>query len=299
MSIDQNMQNMGAGPSPLDGGQPAYIPVVGVETGALVKRAFLFLEDGEFYQAARYAEQALTQDPANGRAALGKLMAELGLHTEDELANVPTPLSGHPLFQTALQFGPPDQQVRLMALAQAWQARVAAPVMPQDPASAPVMLQPPTSVPGMAAPQPAVQTPNVPPAPAAAPAQPLTPEDRYASAVGLMSGATTAEEFLSAAQMFDALGMYQDARMLAWNARKSAKEITERAKNERKRKQILLAGVAGIAIVAVLGGRFFFGRASSLSRGSATASAEASNIVSDLRSMKAATLMFYADYFDR
>ncbi|CAM1378044.1 hypothetical protein FF3_00312 [Fretibacterium fastidiosum] len=35
-----------------------------------------------------------------------------------------------------------------------------------------------------------------------------------------------------------------------------------------------------------------------LSSGSATASAEASNIVSNLRSLKAATMMFYADSMD-
>ena len=43
----------------------------------LLKRAFMFLEDGEWDKADNYCEQVLNQDPENAQAYLGKLMAEL------------------------------------------------------------------------------------------------------------------------------------------------------------------------------------------------------------------------------
>ena len=53
-----------------------YEPILGIETGALIKRAFLFLEDGEFDNAGRYIEQALNQDPENSQVYMAKLMLE-------------------------------------------------------------------------------------------------------------------------------------------------------------------------------------------------------------------------------
>ena len=43
----------------------------------LLKRAFMFLEDGDWNSANEYCEKVLDQDPDNGEAYLGKLMAEL------------------------------------------------------------------------------------------------------------------------------------------------------------------------------------------------------------------------------
>lgn len=85
--------------------------LVGVETGALVRRAFIFLEDGEFTRADQYLEQALTQDPENSRAYLGKLMLELGARTPEALADAPR-FEQSRLFQRALKFaGDEDRAV--------------------------------------------------------------------------------------------------------------------------------------------------------------------------------------------
>ena len=46
-------------------------------TEALLKRAFMALEDGEFSRADDFCEQVLNIDPENAQAYLGKLMAEL------------------------------------------------------------------------------------------------------------------------------------------------------------------------------------------------------------------------------
>ena len=41
----------------------------------LLKRAFMFLEDGNWQEADAYCEKVLDQDPENAQAYLGKLMA--------------------------------------------------------------------------------------------------------------------------------------------------------------------------------------------------------------------------------
>ncbi len=71
---------------------------------ALLDRAFLALEDGEFQQADQFCEQALNLDARNSRAYLGKLMAERSVRSVQELVKQQTPIdqSGH--YQKALRF---------------------------------------------------------------------------------------------------------------------------------------------------------------------------------------------------
>ena len=90
-----------------------FEPVLGVETEALVKRAFLFLEDKEFDEAERYIEQALRQDPENSFAYLGKLMTELKVHNTDELSRSSSCLKEHKLFQRALKFANDEEKIQL------------------------------------------------------------------------------------------------------------------------------------------------------------------------------------------
>lgn len=52
----------------------------------LLKRAFIFLEDGNWKDADEYCERVLDIDPENAQAYLGKLMAELKVHKQDDLA---------------------------------------------------------------------------------------------------------------------------------------------------------------------------------------------------------------------
>ncbi len=71
---------------------------------ALVERAFLFLEDGEFTRADELCEQALNQDPKNAKAYVGKLMAERKLRKQDELSKGTEVLTQNNYFQKALRF---------------------------------------------------------------------------------------------------------------------------------------------------------------------------------------------------
>lgn len=56
----------------------------------LLKRAFIFLEDGNWKDADEYCERVLDLDPENAEAYLGKLMAELKVHKQDDLAKLET-----------------------------------------------------------------------------------------------------------------------------------------------------------------------------------------------------------------
>jgi hypothetical protein len=51
---------------------------------SLLKRAFMFLEDGNWQSADEYAEKVLDLEPENGEAYLAKAMAETQVHTRSE-----------------------------------------------------------------------------------------------------------------------------------------------------------------------------------------------------------------------
>ena len=53
----------------------------------VLRRAFLFLEDGEWERANDFCEQVLNIDPENARAYLGKLLAELQVNLQENLSS--------------------------------------------------------------------------------------------------------------------------------------------------------------------------------------------------------------------
>ncbi|MBR3179418.1 MAG: TIR domain-containing protein [Clostridia bacterium] len=71
----------------------------------LLKRAFMFLEDGDFARADDFCEQVLNLDPENAEAYLGKLMAELHVKTRDTLKDQPEPFDNRNNYQKVMRFG--------------------------------------------------------------------------------------------------------------------------------------------------------------------------------------------------
>ena len=57
----------------------------------LLKRAFMFLEDGKWAEADEYCEKVLDQDPECGEAYLGKLMAQLKKSKKEDLKHAKDP----------------------------------------------------------------------------------------------------------------------------------------------------------------------------------------------------------------
>ena len=62
-----------------------------VDAAPLLRRSFIFLEDGNWDNADRYCEKVLDIEPECAEAYLGKLMAELHVHKQDDLKNLLIP----------------------------------------------------------------------------------------------------------------------------------------------------------------------------------------------------------------
>lgn len=74
-------------------------------TAPLLKRAFIFLEDGDWSSADEYCEKVLDLDPECAQAYLGKLMAELRVRKVDELANREQSFDDKDNYRKVMRFG--------------------------------------------------------------------------------------------------------------------------------------------------------------------------------------------------
>jgi len=100
--------------------EPAAAAVPGApSTETLLKRAFLFIEEGNTDRANEYLERVLDQDPEEPRAYFGKLLIELNLRTESQLRQLHTPLDEYGNFQKAVRFASGELKSRYMAINQA------------------------------------------------------------------------------------------------------------------------------------------------------------------------------------
>ena len=79
----------------------------------LMKRVFLFLEDGEWDRADSFCEQMLNLNPECAEAYLGKLMVELRVRRREELMNCTEPFDSLNHYQKAMRFASPQLQNEL------------------------------------------------------------------------------------------------------------------------------------------------------------------------------------------
>jgi len=75
---------------------------------SLLDRAAIFLEDGNWLAAYDYCEAVLNQEPRNPQAYLGKLMAELRVSRQEDLANLAEPFDAYDNYQKAVRFADED-----------------------------------------------------------------------------------------------------------------------------------------------------------------------------------------------
>lgn len=73
-------------------------------TEALLKRAFMFLEDRDSNLANVYCEKVLDREPENARAYLGKLMAEIGICNESQLSDAGADYRNSDNYRKAIRF---------------------------------------------------------------------------------------------------------------------------------------------------------------------------------------------------
>ena len=77
---------------------------VAAQTAPLLKRAYMFLEDGSWIEADEYCEKVLDIDPENGMAYLGKLMVEMRARQPIDLMNCTRSFIQNKNYQKALRF---------------------------------------------------------------------------------------------------------------------------------------------------------------------------------------------------
>lgn len=77
----------------------------GANTAPLLKRAFMFLEDGDWQSANEYCEKVLDIDPENADAYLGKLMVDLKVPQKEKLKDCQNPFDNNANYEKALRFG--------------------------------------------------------------------------------------------------------------------------------------------------------------------------------------------------
>ena len=73
-------------------------------TAPLLKRAFMFLEDGDWNSADEYCERVLDIDPENATAYLGKLLSELRVRKQESLKDQAEPFDHNNNYQKAIRF---------------------------------------------------------------------------------------------------------------------------------------------------------------------------------------------------
>ena len=73
-------------------------------TAPLLKRAFMFLEDGDWNSANEYCEKVLDIDPENAQAYLGKLLSELRVRKQETLKDQAEPFDHSNNYQKAIRF---------------------------------------------------------------------------------------------------------------------------------------------------------------------------------------------------
>ena len=93
--------------------EPVVVQQAATSTAPLLKRAFMFLEDGDWNSANEYCEKVLDIEPENAQAYLGNLMAELKVKKQDDLKNCAEPFDGRSNYQKAVRFADADLKAAL------------------------------------------------------------------------------------------------------------------------------------------------------------------------------------------
>lgn len=79
-----------------------------VKIQTLLRRVYIFLEDGDWESTNRYCEKVLDNDPENAEAYLGKLMAKHRVPKRELLKQLPRPFDDDNDYKKAIRFGNDD-----------------------------------------------------------------------------------------------------------------------------------------------------------------------------------------------
>ena len=89
---------------------PQIVTAAGANIENLMKRAWLFMEDGDFKSANEYLDKVLDENAEYAPAYAGKVCAALGFRKEKQLAEATFLYGEHPDWKKALRFANPQQK---------------------------------------------------------------------------------------------------------------------------------------------------------------------------------------------
>ena len=95
--------------------ETVVVNTANANTAPLLRRAAMFLEDGDWASADEYCEKVLDIAPENAEAYLYKLMAELHVGKQSGLKNCGQPFDGLNNYQKVMRFGDADLKEELIA----------------------------------------------------------------------------------------------------------------------------------------------------------------------------------------
>ena len=84
--------------------QQVVMQQTGPDCESLLKRAFMFLEDGDFESADEYCEKVLDVEPECAQAYLGKLMVKLKVHKVERLADCEETFTEEQFYKKIIRF---------------------------------------------------------------------------------------------------------------------------------------------------------------------------------------------------
>lgn len=181
---------------------------------AILKRAFLFLEDGDFDRADTYLENILDNDPENARAYVGKLMIDYKVKTVDDLKNAEESFENNGNYIKALRFGDEDLKIELKKQNNECVENVKLKKEQEE-----------------------------------ALREALGFEKMYQEACNRMTNAITEFGYTEAAEKFEKIKEYKDSAALAKECREKAEATRKR---ERKESYIAIISFVALVIIVVL-----------------------------------------------
>ena len=94
------------------------------DSASILKRAYIYIEDGHWAGAKDSCERALDADPTNAEAYLCKLMIQFKCKTKEELANQPKPFDDLYEYKKAMQYGSDELKAFLQSCTDTILARI-------------------------------------------------------------------------------------------------------------------------------------------------------------------------------
>jgi len=93
---------------------------INISVDALIKRAFIFLEDSDFEAADKYFDKVLDQNPENAEAYFGKMLVDYKLRSKNELLTNKESFSDNRNYVKALRYADPAYKEDLKTLYDYW-----------------------------------------------------------------------------------------------------------------------------------------------------------------------------------